>query len=81
MSTRTVAANAIARSASHNEIVTIDLSRGYDSAVLSDLLVACDDWVDADEDTTEYWGTTDRGEEWRVHVRHGIASARAEYDV
>lgn len=64
----TIAQNAINRSVSHTEIVTIDFERvNYDSQIEADLLVACDGWTDA-EDVTEYWGTTERGE-WRVHVR------------
>jgi hypothetical protein len=30
------------------------------------LLAECDDNVDADE--SEYWGTTDTGATWRVHL-------------
>jgi hypothetical protein len=60
----TVAANAIDRSISHTEIVTID----YDSDAASDLSVECDDNVSANG-VTEYWGTNDEGNEWRVHMR------------
>ena len=66
-----VAEQAIKRSISHNEIVTLDLAViPYDSAILTDLLVACDDSVDANDNVTEYWGKTEEGNEWRVHVRH-----------
>lgn len=64
----TVAERAIARSSSHNEIVTID----FDAESAKELQLACDDSVDAN-DVTEYWGTTDAGDEWRVHVRHRAA--------
>lgn len=60
----TVAANAINRSISHTEIVTID----YDSDAASDLSAASDDSVEANG-LTEYWGTDDDGNEWRVHMR------------
>ena len=60
----TVAANAIERSISHNEIVTID----YDRDAASDLSVECEDNVSANG-MTEYWGTNDEGNEWRVHMR------------
>ena len=56
-------AAAIARSISHREIVTIP----YDADHATDLLVECEDHVDAGS-VTEYWGTTDDGAEWRVHM-------------
>jgi hypothetical protein len=66
----TIAKEAIARSISHNEIVHVDLTATpYDSAITTDLLVACDDWADASPEVTEYWGTSESGAEWRVHVR------------
>jgi hypothetical protein len=65
-----VAAEAIARSISHNEIVHVDLTvTPYDSDIPTDLLVACDDWADSSPEVTEYWGTSESGAEWRVHVR------------
>lgn len=60
----TVAASAIARSVSQNEIVTID----YDPAAAEDLSAASDGSADGN-DVTEYWGTDDDGSEWRVHMR------------
>lgn len=61
-----VAEQAIKRSVSHNEIVTI----AYDSDAASDLRAESKDSVnDADRRVTEYWGTTDAGDEWRVHMR------------
>lgn len=60
-----VSADAIARSISHNEIVTID----YSEADYEDLLVECDDRAD-NNDVHEFWGTRDEdGKEWRVHMR------------
>ena len=61
---------AIKRSVSHNEIVHIDAC----PADLQSLLLASDDSVEirGDEgvvDLIEYWGTTDDGDEWRVHAR------------
>ena len=55
--------NAIARSVSHGEIVTVEDEPGLQDA----LLCACDDHVSAN-DVHEFWGTTDDGDEWRVHV-------------
>lgn len=69
---------AITRSISHQEIVTIDLAHGlYDSQILADLQVACEDSVAANDARTEYWGTNEDGDEWRVHVIHGTADYAA----
>lgn len=75
------AEQAIARSISHNEIVTLD----YDADVYQELLdrvLEADngiksDWVDANE-VTEFWGTTDDGDDWRVHMRHDDRLDRAQ---
>lgn len=55
---------AIARSISHNEIVTIP----YSPAVEDELILACDAWTQAGDDIGEYWGVDDSGAEWRVHM-------------
>lgn len=60
----TVAERAIARSVSHNEIVTLD----FDTEANEELQLACEDAVVANG-VTEYWGTTESGDDWRVHVR------------
>lgn len=59
--------DAIARSVSHNEIVTIP----YSTEAADALWAECDDHVDARASygVVEYWGTTDDGDEWRVHLR------------
>ena len=57
------AAQAIEQSIMQTE--TVDLP--YYEAVALDLLVECDDSVDGNA-VTEYWGTTDDGEQWRVHM-------------
>lgn len=57
------ASQAIARSISHNEIVTLE----YDETIAKHLRELSDDWVEAN-DRIEYWGTDD-GDEWRVHLR------------
>lgn len=54
---------AIARSISHNEIVRLEWSHDAQT----DLIVACDDWNDAG-DVREFWGTSDDGSSWRVHL-------------
>jgi len=33
------------------------------------LKIDCDDWVDFDATTREFWGTDDDGSEWRVHLK------------
>lgn len=54
---------AIARSVSHNEIVHLP----YSDEAETDLLAWCDDSADT-TGCQEYWGTTDAGHEWRVHL-------------
>lgn len=61
----TDARRAVERSISHTEIVTID----HDADALASLRAAADDSV-VGNDTTEFWGATEDGSEWRVHVRH-----------
>lgn len=46
---------------------TIHLPIQDDSAVVLDLMAACDDWTEANTET-EFWGTSDSGSSWRVHV-------------
>jgi hypothetical protein len=60
-----IAERAIARSVSHTEIVTI----AYDADAAAALQAACEDSVGVPDERTEYWGTTDDGDEWRVHMR------------
>lgn len=65
---KTVAEQAIERSKSHDEIVTID----YDQAAYEELRAECDDIIDAN-DVTEFWSDDPDSEDgmlWRVHVRH-----------
>jgi hypothetical protein len=60
---------AIARSISHQETVTVD----YDST-LGDMLSAESEGVVVNSAyrQTEYWGTDEDGNEWRVHMRHEV---------
>jgi len=60
---------AIARSISHNEIVTLT---SLDREVRSALESECDDWCDRGDGAVEYWGTTEDGDDWRVHVREPV---------
>lgn len=53
----------IAQSIATNSIVHLS----GDESVHLDLLAECDDSVE-NGTVTEYWGTTDEGYEWRVHV-------------
>ena len=60
------ASQAIARSVSHNEIVTIE----FNTYTEHDLLAACEDWTgNPTARRTEFWGTDNDGNEWRVHMR------------
>lgn len=59
------AAQAIKQSAQQNEIVTL----GHDVTLMDQLSEESEDSVIGRE-VTEYWGTTEAGDEWRVHVRH-----------
>lgn len=55
----------IARSVSHTEIV----SAPYAAGLAARLKRACErDVFDAQRERHEYWGTTDEGDEWRVHL-------------
>ena len=58
--------DAIARSISHDEIVHLD----YASDIALDLRDVCDDSV-TNDDVTEYWGHTETGDAWRVHLYSG----------
>lgn len=60
------AEQAIKRSISHGEIVHLAHS---EEAILA-LTAECDDNVDGN-DEREFWGTTESGHEWRVHVALG----------
>lgn len=57
---------AIARSISHNEIVTIQYDRGISIALALDSEGSVHDSVQC---VTEYWGVNDDGQDWRVHMR------------
>jgi hypothetical protein len=61
---RTVS-DAIDRSGSHTEIVTLD----YDADVLAALESMITDGAVDGNDAYEFWGTRDDGRAWRVHVR------------
>lgn len=62
----TVAASAIERSISHNEIVHIEANPASEEFLA--LSAASDDSVDTGG-MIEFWGTDDDGNKWRVHVR------------
>lgn len=64
--TQTVA-DAISRSISHNEIVTIEAGTQRD-AIEAELARECEGDTDANHDVHEFWGTDCDGAEWRVHV-------------
>lgn len=54
----------ISQSARTNSVVWTD-----DASLLADLKAASEDSVAANGGVVEVWGTTDDGDEWRVHVR------------
>lgn len=58
----TTAAEAIERSVSHDEIARCKRNKSN----LAALRELCEGHVEADEH--EFWGETDDGYEWRVHV-------------
>ena len=60
------AEQAIERSVSHNEIVTLE----WDSVVFDDLLVESEDSTRGE--VHEFWGVRD-GREWRVHMRATVS--------
>lgn len=57
------AASLIERSIRHNEIVTAS----WDQDLESDLLCESDDSAE-NGGALEFWGVTDDGHEWRVHL-------------
>lgn len=67
--TQTTIQDAISQSADTGEIVHIDAVAG----ICDELMSLCDDYAstqDQDGPLEEYWGMTDGGAPWRVHV-HG----------
>lgn len=70
VSIRVEIAEAIERSKSHNEIVTIRGDTAH-TRVLRDECEDCalDDYSDFDNVCHEFWGKDIDGNEWRVHVR------------
>lgn len=68
--------NAIRRSVSHNEIVTIEVgpsglvcgSGETGDSVCAELSLESEDSAESRE-VSEYWGTDVDGNAWRVHVR------------
>ena len=71
-------AEAIDRSKSHDEIVTLECLRpAIAQAVLDELALECEDsCLDAAPGLSEFWGRDVNGAEWRVHVRHVGAAER-----
>jgi hypothetical protein len=81
--TQDTTTGAIARSISHDEIVTVrigaeeDMSDAYD-ALIADPLCEDHDKVYATATLLEVWGTTEDGDAWRVHLMQAerVGSAR-----
>jgi hypothetical protein len=65
-----IVSSAIDRSITHGEVVWID----YNPIAYKELLDACDDYVEANKDVVEFWGSLDTEicghQEWRVHMRN-----------
>ena len=64
---------AIARSISHDEIVTVKVGSEEDMQAVYDALIANSlakdyDHVDVTGTLREVWGTDGEGNEWRVHL-------------
>jgi len=59
------AAELIAQSIEHDQIAHAD----WTDTLADDLEAAADDSVRNGE-VTEFWGETDDGDDWRVHLRH-----------
>lgn len=80
----TIATHLVLESVRSGQIVNhvVDLADGDDAGeVLAELLEMSEDSVDgcgADCDVTEFWGTDENGDEWRVHVKVKNADARIE---
>jgi len=70
----TTASDLIAASAVQGTIVLDD----YTPERAADLLSACDGSTDANDGITEYWGTDEDGDEWRVHLEVGDVTYRIE---
>lgn len=68
---------AIARSISHQETVFVD-----HDVTLADMISAESEGsvVNSAYRVTEYWGTDDEGNEWRVHMRHEVEGESNESD-
>lgn len=64
---------AIDRSVSHTQTVTV---RDADLDDVRALIAAADEYV-ATKSTIEAWGTTESGDEWRVHITGAVDVARA----
>jgi hypothetical protein len=62
-----IAKEAIDSSVAQNEIVTLRLTANEQVDVTGELLAECDDSVENDT-VCEYWGTTEQGDAWRVHI-------------
>ncbi len=60
----TTAATLIERSIRNTEIVFA----AYSADLADDLLVECEDSTEASDEVIEFWGTTEGGAEWRVHL-------------
>ncbi len=77
MTSEQLASQAIERSESHNEIVTID----YDAIGAEYVAAECDDSIVANH-VTEYWANDPNSEDgmlWRVHMRHPVKVERLPY--
>lgn len=76
------AQQAISRSVSHNEIVTIGPFGAKTFVELRDELRGLSEdyvWTTTSRgNLVEFWGTTDDGDEWRVHLDAGSVGEKDE---
>ena len=80
------AERAIRESIDTDRIVVIDASHSEDlrSNLFAHLAIYCDNWADREDmrsgcddenRITEFWGSTDDGEDWRVNVAYRAAQS------
>lgn len=65
---KTTAADLIARSIEHDEIARAEWTQALEDDLIAPVGGGREDHAE-NGDVVEFWGTTDAGEEWRVHLR------------
>lgn len=75
---------AIARSISHDEIVTINIGSEEDMQATFEALIGGEDadeydWVDVTATLREVWGQDAEGNDWRVHIMQAERTGTARF--